>query len=144
MSHPVSADTGGRTTKGEIDMANPFPPNQGNDPYQQQPQQPYGYPGQPPFAAPLAYYPEQSQATTILVFGILGLVMCQLFSPFAWSMGKKELAAIDAGRRPPTGRDHANIGRILGIVGTALLALVFIPLIIFAILSVVLATSSAG
>ncbi len=79
-----------------------------------------------------APYPEQSQATTALVLGILGLVLCQFLGPFAWSIGNKELQAIDAGRRPPENRGTANAGKILGIVSTVLLAIgvVFIILLI--------------
>ena len=68
-------------------------------------------------------YPEQSQATTILVLGILSLVICGVLGPFAWSMGNTELAAIDAGRRSPDGRGTANAGRILGIISTVLLVI---------------------
>lgn len=68
-----------------------------------------------------AVYPEQSQATTILVLGILSIVICGLLGPVAWSMGNKELAAIDAGRRDPTKRGNAQAGRIIGIVATILL-----------------------
>jgi hypothetical protein len=69
-------------------------------------------------------YPEQSQATTALVLGILGLVICGgILSPFAWVMGNKEMQAIDAGRRPPENRGTANAAKILGIVGTVLLGL---------------------
>lgn len=68
-------------------------------------------------------YPEQSQATTILVLGILGLIVCGVLAPFAWVMGNKELAAIDSGLRSPDNRSTANAGRILGIVGTVLLGL---------------------
>jgi hypothetical protein len=68
-------------------------------------------------------YPEQSQATTALVLGILSIVVCQILGPFAWQIANKEMAAIDAGRRPPENRSNANAGRILGIIGTVLLAL---------------------
>jgi uncharacterized membrane protein YjgN (DUF898 family) len=68
-------------------------------------------------------YPEQSQATTVLVLGILALVICGILGPFAWSMGNKELAAIDAGRRNPDGRGTANAGRILGIIATVFLVI---------------------
>lgn len=77
--------------------------------------QPYQPPPQP------HVYAEQSQATTVLVLGILGLVVCGLCAPFAWSMGNTEVQGIDAGRRPPENRQTAQIGRILGIVGTVLL-----------------------
>jgi hypothetical protein len=68
-------------------------------------------------------YPEQSQATTILVLGILSIVCCGLLGIAAWVMGNNELKAIDEGRRPPDNRGTANAGRICGIVGVALSAL---------------------
>jgi hypothetical protein len=67
-------------------------------------------------------YPEQSQATTILVLGILSIVCCGLLGIAAWIMGNNELKAIDEGRRPPENRGNANAGRICGIVGVALSA----------------------
>jgi hypothetical protein len=67
------------------------------------------------------YYPEDSQATTVLVLGILSLVICQFLGPFAWVMGNKEIAGIDAGRRPPDNRSTAQAGRILGIISTVFL-----------------------
>lgn len=79
---------------------------------------------QPPqFPSESGAYPESSQATTILVLGIIGIVLCQILGPIAWVMGNNELAAIDAGRRAPENRGTANAGRILGIIGTVLLAL---------------------
>ena len=68
-------------------------------------------------------YPEQSQATTILVLGIIIIVCCGLLGIAAWVMGNNELKAIDEGRRPPDNRGTANAGRICGIVGVALSAL---------------------
>jgi hypothetical protein len=67
------------------------------------------------------YYQEDSQATTILVLGILSLVICQILGPIAWVMGNNELAGIDAGRRPPQNRGTAQAGRILGIISTVLM-----------------------
>ena len=77
-------------------------------------------------------YPEQSQATTILVLGILSIVCCGLLGIAAWIMGNNELKAIDEGRRPPENRGNANAGRICGIVGVALSAIG----IIFGILAI--------
>ncbi len=74
-------------------------------------------------------YPEKSQATTALVLGILGLIVCGVLAPFAWSIGHKELLAIDEGRRPSENRGTANAGRILGIIGTVLLGIGLIILI---------------
>lgn len=78
-------------------------------------------------------YPEQSQATTILVLGILGIVCsCFPLGIAAWIMGNTELQAIDEGRRPPENRGTANAGRICGIVSVALSAIG----IIFGILAI--------
>ncbi len=77
-------------------------------------------------------YPEASQATTVLVLGILGLIICGVLAPVAWVMGKNELEAIESGRRPPENRGSANAGRILGIIGTILLGLAIV-LIIFVV-----------
>ena len=85
---------------------------------------------QPPqFPQDSGAYPEASQATTILVIGIIGIVLCQFLGPVAWIMGNNELAAIDAGRRAPENRGTANAGRILGIISTVLLALGILALI---------------
>jgi hypothetical protein len=80
----------------------------------------------PPIPAPGGYgsgqgpYSEQVSGTTVLVLGILGVTVCGCCAPFAWIMGNKALAAIDAGRANPIERGNANIGRILGMVGTGL------------------------
>jgi hypothetical protein len=78
---------------------------------------------------PAQAYPEQSQATTILILGILSLVCCAPLGIAAWIMGNNELRAIDEGRRPPENRGTANAGRICGIIGAAFLV---IGIIIFA------------
>lgn len=65
-----------------------------------------------------------SQATTALVLGIIGLVCCQIVSPFAWYMGNKERQAIRDGRSSPAGEGFATAGMILGILGS--IALIFI------------------
>ena len=77
----------------------------------------------PQFPSQSGSYPEASQATTVLVLGILGIVICGILAPFAWVMGNRELEAIDAGRRAPENRGTANAGRILGIIGTVLLGI---------------------
>ena len=88
------------------------------------------------------YYQEDSQATTVLVLGILGLVLCQILGPFAWVMGNKEIAAIDAGQRAPENRGTAQAGRILGIIATALMAIGVAVLFFFLILGIFAATGS--
>ena len=67
-------------------------------------------------------YPESSNATLVLVLGIVGLFF-NILSPVAWYLGNEEVKAIDGGRRAPENRSVANAGRILGIIGTVLLAI---------------------
>lgn len=95
-------------------------------------------PGATPMPAFAVYpsYPENSRATTALVLGILGLVVCGLCAPFAWQIGNEELRAIDAGRRDPSNRGTAQAGRILGIVGTALIAIGILFLLVFGLAAV--------
>jgi uncharacterized membrane protein YjgN (DUF898 family) len=87
------------------------------------------------------YYQEDSQATTILVLGILSLVLCQVLGPFAWVMGNKELAGIDAGRRAPENRGSAQAGRILGIISTVLMIIGVVLLLFLLVVGVFAATS---
>ena len=83
-------------------------------------------PAAPPAAAP-RYYPNRSEAVTVLVLGILSIVFsgwCMGFlGIIAWVMGNRELREIDAGLRPPDNRGLAVAGRVCGIIGTCLFAL---------------------
>ena len=89
----------------------------GQPPYSQAPP-----PGYPP-TSPIRYAPDHPRAVTSLVLGILGVVLCQILAPFAWSTGKKTLDEIDASNGMVGGRGAAQAGYILGIVGTVLLAI---------------------
>jgi phosphotransferase system glucose/maltose/N-acetylglucosamine-specific IIC component len=64
-----------------------------------------------------------SNATLILVLGILSLVCCGLLGPVAWIMGNNALRDIDAGLGNPNDRGLVVAGRILGIIATVLLVL---------------------
>jgi len=90
--------------------------------------------------------PPHPQATTVLVLGILGLVVCGLLGPFAWSTGNRVIREIDASGGSMSGRENANIGRILGIVSTALLGitLLFVILAVFVPLIFGVASSTVG
>lgn len=106
----------------------------------QQPQDPYSQPGPPQYA------PDHPQATTALVLGIVGIVVCGgLLSPVAWWIGKKAVNEIEASQGRLGGRGAAQAGYILGIVGTCLLAvyvLFFAGLLVLLILGAVGASSS--
>jgi hypothetical protein len=96
-------------------------PAAGQQPYGQPPgpQVPYGSPQYTGMFGPVA--PDHPQATTVLILGILGLVLCQFISPFAWVMGNRVIREIDASGGTIGGRSNANAGRICGIVGTILI-----------------------
>lgn len=82
---------------------------------------------QPPVGPPpVSPYPEQSQAVTVFVLGILSIIVCQVLGPFAWKMGNDEVRAITEGRRSAENLGLAQAGRICGIIGTCLLGLVLI------------------
>lgn len=142
---------------------NPTPPPSGGDPPQpgagwqpgwQESWQPttggpgaptgqsYGPPPQVPYGAPQpAGYgpvlPDHPQATTVLVLGIVGVVVCGFVAPVAWVMGNRVVREIDASNGTLGGRSTANVGRILGIVWTVLtfglLALGLLGVLVYAL-----------
>jgi len=87
-----------------------------------QPPYPPEPPEQPGFH-PGVVIQDHPQATTALVLGILGLVLCGVLAPFAWIIGGRAVRDIDASRGTLGGRGSANAGKILGSVGTVLLVL---------------------
>jgi hypothetical protein len=122
----------------------PFPQGQ-QQPYAP-PQNPYPQPGsfdqyaapnpyaaQQPGGYPVGYgsgLPEHPSATTAMVLGIIGLVgiafcggLTLVLSPFAWVIGRRAVREIDASSGRYSGRDKANAGKIMGLIGTILLAL---------------------
>ncbi|MCU1370094.1 MAG: hypothetical protein JWO77_1288 [Ilumatobacteraceae bacterium] len=66
---------------------------------------------------------EHPDAVTVLVFGILGIVLCGLLGPFAWAKGSRVVREIDAEPSRYTNRGQAQAGRVLGIVSSSLLVL---------------------
>lgn len=125
----------------------PAPPTQpygtqppyGQDPYAQDPygQQPAPYGQQPGGFVPTGYGapPQHPSATTALVLGLvslIGMFIC-LFpivaAPFAWRTGSRVVKEIDAQPGRWSGRDQAQAGRIMGMIGTALLVLGVLALI---------------
>ena len=99
----------------------------------------YGPPGQPsPYGYGYGPGPSDldSRATTAMILGILGLVLCPFTAPFAWSMGKKVLD--EARRRGQPEPGPAKAGLILGILGSVI-ALLFV--VWFAIVLVTMVSS---
>lgn len=71
-----------------------------------------------------------AKAIVILVLGIFGIVCCPVTAPIAWVLGRSELAAVRRGAAPAANEALAQIGMVLGILGTVLF--VFFLLWIFA------------
>ena len=107
-------------------------------------------PGPPPMPGPgswgtsgwaITTAREHPDGTTILVLGILGVTVCGILGPFAWSKGNRALAEMD--REPHitwTNRGQIRAGQICGIVSTCLLAFSVLMLVLF--VAVAASTSS--
>ena len=66
-------------------------------------------------------------ATAALVCGIIGLVAVPGLVIVAWSLGLTGVHEIDSAPEGSwSNRDHANLGKILGIVSTVLYGLIFV------------------
>lgn len=61
-----------------------------------------------------------SNATLILVLGILSIVICAPLGIAAWIMGNNALAEIDRGEGDPSQRGIISAGRICGIIVVAI------------------------
>lgn len=61
-------------------------------------------------------YPEPSQATSALVWSIVGLVCCGPVAIVGYLQARRELEAIAAGARDPVNQGTANAARIIAIV----------------------------
>ncbi|MGN6783351.1 MAG: DUF4190 domain-containing protein [Marmoricola sp.] len=113
------------------------PPWQDQPPYGYgAPQAPYGYypPGPGPSGVP--NHPHAGLALGLGIGGLVGGFLCGiplLLSPFAWALGHRARRDIrDSGGRVD-GDGMALAGMILGIVGSALLALGVLALVVFGI-----------
>ncbi|UCH33740.1 MAG: DUF4190 domain-containing protein [Armatimonadota bacterium] len=81
-------------------------------------------PGQPPADMPPPGPPMQPhRGAMILVFGILGILVCCILGIVAWVLGNNDLREMDAGRMDPTGRGLTSAGRILGMISVGLAVL---------------------
>lgn len=85
------------------------------------------------------------RGTMILVFGILGLIVCFPFGIVAWVMGNTDLKAMDAGTMDPEGRGTTQAGKIIGIVTTILTVLsIIIGILFFAVALILAAVASSS
>ncbi|MGI8456870.1 MAG: DUF4190 domain-containing protein [Propionibacteriaceae bacterium] len=117
----------------------PNPYGAGPDPYAAQSGygMPIPYGGGYGYNAPMPH----PQGTAVLVLGIVGLVVCFPAGIVAIVMGNRALKEVDANPSAYTNRQSIVAGRILGIIGTALWALI---IVFYVIIVVVAAGTLAG
>jgi hypothetical protein len=114
---------------------------------QRQPPPPMAPPPPPPppqgqYAGPPVGAQKAEGAITALVLGIIGIVVCQLCAPFAWSIGRKAERLVDASGGTLGGRGEATAGKILGIIGTVFLVLIILFVIVLIGFGLALESSS--
>jgi hypothetical protein len=133
-------------------------PPYGQQPYGQQPPYPQGPYGQQPYgSAPGAYgygtpmaanHPSATTSLVLSLIGLVGVALCGgltlVLSPFAWRIGAKAVREIDANPGMYGGRDQANAGRIMGIIGTVLLVLGIIGILLLIGLAVATTDTSSS
>jgi hypothetical protein len=122
--YPQQGGPGPYGAHGYAPPPNPYPaPNEYGAP-----QNPYGTPYQAAYAGGGAA--DHPSATTSMVLGIVALVgiffcagLTLVLAPAAWVVGAKAVREIDASPGRYAGRDRAQAGKIMGIIGSVLLVL---------------------
>ena len=128
---------------------NPYDQGSHDQPGYAQPGSPYGQGDAPApygYAPPYGYgaapqnHPSATTALVLSLIGLAGIAFCGgltlVLSPFAWRIGASAVREIDASQGRLGGREQANAGRIMGIIGTVLLALgILLVLGLFALLA---------
>ncbi len=99
----------------------------------------------PPYPAyNAAFSREHPQGTLVLILGIVSITVCQLTGPFAWIIGRRALAEIDANPSAYSNRSMTQAGMTCGIVGTVLLVLSIVGLFLyFGLLAAILSIFAA-
>jgi hypothetical protein len=105
-------------------------------------------PSQIPPQPPSMGMMQPHRGVLILVFGILGLVMCVIFGIVAWVMGSGDLKQMDAGAMDPSGRGLTQAGKICGMIGVILNVVVLLLYVVIFVVAIaaggVAAASGAG
>ncbi|GAA5045199.1 DUF4190 domain-containing protein [Nocardia callitridis] len=99
---------------------------------------PPGYQGYPGYGPP----PDHSNATLIMILGILSLVLCQILGPFAWVMGRRALNEIDASGGTIGGRGSVQAGYVCGIIATVITVLSILVIVVVIVATVVIGVSA--
>ena len=140
------------------EQASPYPPYgqqqqgwgqapQGQAGWGQQ-QQPYGQVpyGTPTYGAMLTPHPSATTAMVLGIGALGGMFVCGIpivLAPFAWMVGGRAVKEIDANPGRYSGRDQAQAGRIMGMIGTGLLVLAVIGIVAVITLAIAASDSSS-
>ena len=93
-------------------------------------------------------HPEATKVLVLGLVGVLGGFACTLpflVAPFAWAIGNRVTREIDAAGGGLGGRSEAQAGKILGIIGTCLLAVGLVVVVVYvAFLIAILAPAFDG
>jgi hypothetical protein len=88
-------------------------------------------------------FPEATQATSALIWSIVGLVCCGPAAIVGFVQARGELEAIGAGRRDPSNAGTANAARIVAIVA-GVLWLVGIGALVLAVMAGIGLSAGSG
>lgn len=77
----------------------------------------------------------------VLVFGILGMMMCGAFGIAAFMMGRNDLREISDGRMDPEGKSLTQVGHILGIIGMVIFCLQLLAIVAYMCIIIVVIAS---
>jgi hypothetical protein len=84
------------------------------------------------------------RGTLLLVLGILGLVCCAILAPITWVMANTDLREMQAGVMDRSGEQLTNVAKILGIIGTVLIAIGLLLFVLQIALGVALLPFAGG
>jgi len=123
------------------------PQGYGPTPAYQQP--PYGQPAYGPPQGQIQFSPagptvEHPQATLAFVLGLLSVIGLTILGPFGWYYGNKIVNEIDRDPRAYSNRGLAMAGKVLGIIGTVMLAFIVVLVIGVIIVAVLASTTSSS
>lgn len=103
------------------------------------------WPPQPGSPSPYGAPQSSGNATLVLVLGILSLFICGIvLGPIAWIQGNSALVQLDSGYGDQSQRGTIVAGRICGIIGTVLSALILVIYIGAIIVGVTSGTHHGG
>lgn len=139
--------TGQRNPFPDLPSAPPAPPSFSSPPRPPEPELTWQPPPTSAAANPFGDRPSVSLAgvsasglrqqphrgAVILVFAILGFFLCFIFSVLAWLWGAADLREMRRGAMDPSGMSLTQVGMILGIIGCALDALVFVMFLLLVV-----------